>query len=66
MSEFKLDVAIRGDSEVVTESNSFNGNVNVSESSNGLYRMLDGIHKEWYRLIRNIATNSERMGSIDR
>ncbi|KAH7549920.1 hypothetical protein JRO89_XS13G0105500 [Xanthoceras sorbifolium] len=64
MSDFKLDV-IRGDSED-PEPSSSNRNVPLSESNNGLYRMLNGIQKQGYRAISNIATNSQHRGLSDR
>ncbi|KAK1588951.1 hypothetical protein Q3G72_028959 [Acer saccharum] len=65
MSEFKLDVAIYGDSEE-PESSSYNGNATLTEINNGLYRMLSGIQKQGYRAISNIAPDSERRGLSDR
>ncbi|KAK2641517.1 hypothetical protein Ddye_023280 [Dipteronia dyeriana] len=65
MSEFKLDVAIHGDSEE-PESSSYNGNVTLTEINNGLYRMLNDIQNQGYHAISNITSNSERRGLSDR
>lgn len=65
MSEFKLDVTIHGDSDV-SESSSFNGDLSLSETGNGLYRMLNGVQKQGYGVISNFATNPRRMGLTER
>lgn len=65
MSDFKLDVVIRPDSEEPATS-SPNGKAAFSENNNGLYGIADGIQKQGYMPISNIATNTERTGLSDR